>query len=42
MLGRLTDDGPFADAAGRPVRVVGAGADATRLRQGASGPTLRL
>ena len=42
LLGRLTADGPFADAAGRPVRVVGAGADATRLRQGASGPTLRL
>jgi hypothetical protein len=42
LLGRLSEAGPFADAAGRPVRVVGLGADATRLRTGASGPTLRL
>jgi hypothetical protein len=42
VLGRLNDVGPFADAEGRPVRVVGAGASATRLRAGASGPALRL
>ena len=42
MLGRISEAGAFADAAGRPVRVVGLGADATRLRAGPSGPTLRL
>ena len=42
LLGRLTADGAFADAAGRPVRVIGLGADATRLRPGPSGATLRL
>ncbi|HET8952198.1 MAG TPA: hypothetical protein VFN44_16880 [Solirubrobacteraceae bacterium] len=42
LLGRLSEAGPFADATGRPVRVIGLGADLTRLRPGASGPTLRL
>ena len=42
LLGRVSAEGPFADAAGRPVRVIGLGAEATRLRPGASGPTLRL
>jgi hypothetical protein len=42
LLGRLSEAGAFADATGRPVRVVGLGADITRLRPGASGPTLRL
>jgi hypothetical protein len=42
LLGRLSEAGPFSDATGRPVRVVGLGADVTRLRPGASGPTLRL
>ncbi len=42
LLGRISEAGPFADAAGRPVRVVGLGADATRLRSGTSGATLRL
>ena len=42
MLGRISEAGAFADAAGRPVRVIGLGADATRLRAGPSGPTLRL
>jgi hypothetical protein len=42
LLGRLTADGPFADAPGRPVRVIGLGADATRLRAGDGGPALRL
>ena len=42
LLGRIAEAGPFADATGRPVRVVGLGADATRLRAGTSGPTLRL
>ena len=42
MLGRLSEAGAFADATGRPVRVLGMGADATRLRAGAAGPALRL
>jgi hypothetical protein len=42
LLGRLSEAGPFADATGRPVRVVGLGADVTRLRPGTTGPTLRL
>ena len=42
LLGRLREAAPFADATGRPVRVVGLGAEATRLRAGASGATLRL
>ena len=42
LLGRISEAGPFADATGRPVRVVGLGADATRLRTGTSGATLRL
>ena len=42
LLGRISEAGAFADQAGRPVRVVGLGADLTRLRPGASGPTLRL
>ena len=42
LLGRLSEAGVFADAAGRPVRVVGVGADTTRLRAGATGPALRL
>ena len=42
LLGRLTETGSFADAAGRPVRVVGVGADATRLRDGGTAPALRL
>ena len=42
LLGRISEAGAFADQAGRPVRVVGLGADLTRLRAGASGPTLRL
>ena len=42
LLGRLNAEGPFADATGRPVRVIGLGAEATRLRAGASGPALRL
>jgi hypothetical protein len=42
LLGRISEAGAFADQAGRPVRVVGLGADLTRLRSGASGPTLRL
>jgi hypothetical protein len=42
LLGRLTAEGAFADAPGRPVRLLGVGADATRLRPGGSGPTLRL
>ena len=42
LLGRVSEAGPFADATGRPVQVVGLGADLTRLRPGASGPTLRL
>ena len=42
MLGRISEAGAFADAAGRPVRVVGLGADLTRLRAGPAGPTLRL
>ena len=42
LLGRISEAGPFADATGRPVRVVGLGAEATRLRAGATGATLRL
>ena len=42
LLGRISEAGAFADQSGRPVRVVGLGADLTRLRAGASGPTLRL
>jgi hypothetical protein len=42
LLGRISEAGAFADATGRPVRVIGLGADATRLRAGPSGPTLRL
>jgi len=43
LLGRLSEAGAFADAAGRPVRVVGLGPDATRLRAAAAaGPALRL
>ena len=42
LLGRIAEAGPFADATGRPVRVVGLGAGATRLRAGTSGATLRL
>ena len=42
LLGRLTAEGAFADAAGRPVRIIGLGGEATRLRQGGSAPTLRL
>jgi hypothetical protein len=42
LLGRISEAGAFADATGRPVRVVGLGADLTRLRAGPAGPTLRL
>jgi len=42
LLGRLSETGAFADAVGRPVRVIGLGADATRLRAGTAGPALRL
>ena len=42
LLGRLTEAGAFADAAGRPVRVVGAGAAATVLRASGSAPALRI
>jgi hypothetical protein len=42
LLGRLAEAASFADAPGRPVRVAGAGAQATVLRAGPSGPTLRL
>jgi len=42
LLGRLSGDGPFADARGRPVRVLGLGAEATRLRAGSTGLALRL
>jgi len=42
LLGRVSEAGPFADATGRPMRVLGLGADLTRLRPGTSGPTLRL
>jgi hypothetical protein len=43
MLGRISEPGAFADQAGRPVRVIGLGADLTRLRAGSGGaPTLRL
>ena len=42
LLGRISEAGPFADATGRPVRVAGLGPDATRLRTGTSGATLRL
>src|SRR4051794_105154 len=38
----MSEAGSFADATGRPVRVLGLGADATRLRAGTSGATLRL
>ena len=34
LLGRISEAGAFADATGRPVRVVGLGAEATRLRAG--------
>src|SRR6185295_8333959 len=43
LLGRISEAGAFADQAGRPVRVVGLGADLTRLRAGSgAAPTLRL
>jgi len=42
LLGRLSEPGPFSDGTDRPVRVIGLGADATRLRTGLSGATLRL
>jgi hypothetical protein len=44
LLGRISEAGTFADASGRPVQVVGLGADLTRLRAGTSiaAPTLRL
>ena len=42
LLGRLTADGSFADAAGRPVRVIGLGSDVTRLRGSGSAAALRL
>ena len=43
LLGRLSEAGPFADAAGRPVRVVGLGADADpAARRARPAPTLRL
>ncbi len=42
LLGRLSAEGAFTDASGRPVRVIGVGADATRLRPSGTGATLRL
>jgi hypothetical protein len=42
LLGRISETGAFADATDRPVRVVGLGADATRLRAGTTAPALRL
>jgi hypothetical protein len=42
LLGRIAEAGPFADAPGRPVRVVGLGAQTTTLRAAPSGPALRL
>jgi hypothetical protein len=42
LLGRIAEAGAFADAAGRPVRVVGLGPQATVLRAAPSAPTLRV
>jgi hypothetical protein len=42
LLGRVTESGAFADAPGRPVRVLGAGAGASVLRSLSSSPALRL
>ena len=42
LLGRISETGPFADATGRPIRVIGLGADVTRLHAGTTGAALRL